>query len=59
MTLTGSVKVISQNTPMVLIAGNAVIKNIVMEGWQRMTLSDVVIPQKVNDIAGGNVRYLA
>jgi hypothetical protein len=44
---------------MVLLAGNAAIKNIGMEGWQRMTLSDVVISQKVNDMAGGNVRYLA
>jgi len=31
---------------MVLLAGNAAIKNIDVEGWQRMTLSDVVIPQK-------------
>ena len=44
---------------MVLLAGNAAIKNIGMEGWQRMTLSDVVIPQKVNDMAGGDVKYPA
>jgi len=44
---------------MVLLVGNAAIKNIGMEGWQRMTLSDVVIPQKVNDMADGNARYLA
>jgi hypothetical protein len=44
---------------MVLLAGNAAIKNIDMEGWQRMTLSDVVIPQKVSDMADGNVRYIA
>jgi hypothetical protein len=44
---------------MVLLAGNAAIKNIGMEGWQRMTLSDAVIAQKVNDMAGGNIRYPA
>jgi hypothetical protein len=41
---------------MVLLAGNAAIKNIGMEGWQQMILSDVVIPQKVNGMAGGNVK---
>jgi hypothetical protein len=43
---------------MVLLAGNAAINNIGMGGWQRMTLSDVAIPQKVTDMAGGNVRHL-
>jgi hypothetical protein len=44
---------------MVLLAGNAVIKNIAMEGWQQITLSDVAILQKVNDMAGVNARHLA
>jgi hypothetical protein len=44
---------------MVLLAGNAAIKNIGVKGWQRMTLSDVVIPQKGNDMASGDIRYLA
>jgi hypothetical protein len=39
-----------------LLAGNAAIKNTGMEGWQRMTLSDVVIPPNVSDMAGGNIR---
>jgi hypothetical protein len=44
---------------MVLLAGNASVKNIGMEGWQRMTMSDVAIPQKISDMAGGNIRHLA
>ncbi|MCX5854607.1 MAG: hypothetical protein NTZ24_08585 [Deltaproteobacteria bacterium] len=44
---------------MILLAGNAASKDIGMEGWQRMTLSDVVIPQKAIDMAGGNVKYFA
>jgi hypothetical protein len=44
---------------MVLSAGNAAGNDIGVEGWQRMTLSDVVIPQKAIDTAGGNVSYFA
>jgi len=32
---------------------------LVWREWQQMTLSDVVIPPKVSDMAGGNLRHLA
>jgi len=45
---TGSVNVISLNSLMVLLVGNAAIKNMGMEGWQQLTLSVVAILQQVN-----------
>lgn len=42
-----------------LLAGNEAIKNDGMEGWQRMTVSDVDIPQKISLLACGNRKSLA